>query len=1153
MDAVEIGRRAAADLHARLVAAGANPFAPYDLALAGAKDRDIDVEATRPGAPMLRGSRATFIADDRLILFEDRGSPFDRAFLIAHEIGHAELGDDTLEQETEPAAFDPSRCSEPAPVGVDRVVDYSWRQRREIQMDLFAREFLLPRGVARRLHVDEGLRGSDIADRLGAPFEVVAQQLFDALLLPTIPDVPVENGPAQTLDPAQHEAAAHRGRAFLLGAGPGTGKTRTLAARVEGLISEGIDPRRILVLTFSNKAAGELADRIAAGHADAAAAMWIGTFHAFGLDLIRRFGDELGLPTDLKMMDRTEAVELLEREFPRLDLTHHRNLYDPTQIIADILTAVSRAKDEVVDAAAYDQLARAMRSTAVSAEGVEDASRIEAAERAQEVAKVYETYERLKLASRRIDFGDLILLPVKLLEGNDTVRSHLQGSYDHVLVDEYQDVNRSSVRLLQALRPDGSNLWAVGDAKQSVYRFRGASSFNMARFATEDFPGAGTGRLETNYRSASEVVCAFSSFAGTMTVGGPGSGLHAERGPSGQPPEFLTMEDGSGQTAAVAEIIEQMRADGHPYRAQAVLCTGNDRLASYARELDRLGVPILFLGSLFERSEVRDLLAFVSMLADRRATGLVRVACWPGFAMSMEDVAAVLDHLQENDTAPGILAAAAGNVEGISSEGRNSLNRLAAALEGFGEGSQPWTVLARLLLDRSRIAAGLSSSVLPADSTQAIAMWQLLNFVRVQPPGQGLPITRLLDRVRRLLRLGDDRDLRQLPAAAQGIDAVRLMTVHGSKGLEFSVVHMPGMNADTLPRTGSPPACPPPDGMIQGGSGSSLGLLAAERAQEQECLFYVALSRARDRLFLYAPERKADGKARPPTPFVGRMGARVRPRRVVPLRGLPPAPEDGVIPLAVDGTLSFTAAQIALYESCARRFFYTHVLQVGGRRTATPYMQMHEAVRTMVDAMVMGSEPIVDVGDLEQRIVLACEAQGMAGHGYLADYQAFALAMLRYFHASRDGWTLEPPKALKLSVGGGEIIVQPDDVLVRPDGRRTIRRVRTGHRSSREHDDVGAAAFMLAAAQAFPAATVELVHLADQAVHPVAFKPGPLETRRGRLASYLAAVTAGSFPPDPSPRICPGCPAFFICGPTPAGTLAKKFQARLPGSPSRSD
>lgn len=1151
MDAVEIGRRAAADLHARLVAAGADPFAPYDLAMAGARDRDIDVEATRLGAPILRGGRATFIADDRLILFEDRGSPFDRAFLIAHEIGHAELGDDVSEQQMEPATIDPSRCSEPAPVGVDRVVDYSRRQRREIQMDLFARELLLPREVARRLHVNEGLNGSDIADRLGVPFEVVAQQLLDALLLPTMPDVPVGKGPARTLDPAQHEAATHRGRAFILGAGPGTGKTRTLAARVEGLISEGIDPRRILVLTFSNRAAGELADRIAAGHADAAAAMWIGTFHAFGLDLIRRFGDELGLPADLKMIDRTEAVELLEREFPRLDLTHHRNLYDPTQIIADILTAVSRAKDEVVDAAAYDQLARAMRSAAVSAEGVGDLVRIEAAERAQEVAKVYETYERLKLASRRIDFGDLISLPVKLLEGNETVRSHLQGSYDHVLVDEYQDVNRSSVRLLQALRPDGSNLWAVGDAKQSVYRFRGASSFNMARFATEDFPGAATGRLQTNYRSTSEVVSAFSSFAGTMAVGGQGSGLHAERGPSGQPPEFLTMEDGRGQTAAVAETIEQMRADGYPYRDQAVLCTGNDRLASYARELERLGVPILFLGSLFERSEVRDLLAFVSMLVDRRGTGLVRVACWPGFAMSMEDVAAVLDHLRESDAAPGILAAA--NVQGISPEGRNSLGRLAAALEGFGEGSQPWTVLARLLLDRSRIAADLSSSTLPADRTQAIAMWQFLNFVRVQPSGQGLPITRLLDRVRRLLRLGDDRDLRQLPAAAQGIDAVRLMTVHGSKGLEFSVVHMPGMNGDTLPRTGSPPACPPPDGMIHGGSGSSLGLLVAERAQEQECLFYVGLSRARDRLFLYAPERKADGKARPPTPYVGRMGAGLRRRRVVPVRLLPAAPEDGVIPLVVDGTVSFTAAQIALYESCARRFFYTHVLQVGGRRTATPYMQMHEAVRTMVEALVMGSEPIADVGDLERRIVLACEAQGMAGHGYLADYHAFALAMLRYFHASRDGWTPEPPMALKLSVGGGEIIVQPDDVLVRPDGRRTMRRVRTGHRSSREHDDVGAAAFMLAAAQAFPAATVELVHLADEAVHTVAFKPAPLETRRGRLESYLAAVTAGSFPPDPSPRTCPGCPAFFICGPTPAGTLAKKFQTGLPGSPRRSD
>ena len=164
-------------------------------------------------------------------------------------------------------------------------------------------------------------------------------------------------------------------------AGPGTGKTQTLTSRVEGLLEDGVDPRRILLLTFSNKAAGEMGDRIARKHKSAAAAMWIGTFHAFGLDIIRRFHTELGLPKDPRMMDRTEAVELLEHEFPRLGLNHYRNLYDPTQIIADLLQAISRAKDEVVDPACYAELAGDMVDRATSPEDQE------AAARAEEVAR----------------------------------------------------------------------------------------------------------------------------------------------------------------------------------------------------------------------------------------------------------------------------------------------------------------------------------------------------------------------------------------------------------------------------------------------------------------------------------------------------------------------------------------------------------------------------------------------------------------------------------------------------------------------------------------------------------------------------------------------------------------------------------------------
>lgn len=1133
MDAAELARQFAAKYHADAVARGLDPWNPYEFAVAEANRRDIDVESASQGATMLGNSRAIFIQADQLIVHENIGSPFDQAFLVAHEVGHSELGDDA--EAGPPVQIDPSRSAEPSPIGADRVVDYGRRQRREVQMDLFAREFLLPREFVRKLHLEDNLSASDIAKRLGAPFDVVAQQLLDALLLPPVTIPAEEAAVVRPPDKLQIAAAEYRGEAFLLEAGPGTGKTQTLTSRVEGLLAEGVDPRRILLLTFSNKAAGEMAERIARKNKDAAAAMWVGTFHAFGLDIIRRFHAELGLPKDPRMLDRTEAVELLENEFPRLGLVHYRNLYDPTQIILDILGAISRAKDEVVDDRKYAELAEAMRKKGKTAEDQE------IAERALEVSKVYAAYEKLKRKADCVDFGDLVSMPVRLLESNATLRAHLQTQYDHVLVDEYQDVNRSSVRLLTALCGSGENLWAVGDVKQSIYRFRGASSFNVGRFGKEDFANGKRGRLKTNYRSVGEVVDTFSDFAVAMKVGNAESALESHRGKCGQKPELRNVNQAQEQAVAVADAIEEMRIAGHRYKDQAVLCTGNEKLSDLGQDLERLGIPVLFLGSLFERSEVKDLFAFLTILTDRRPTGLVRIACWAEFEMPIADVSKIIDHFLAHQAEPGLWLHDTQSVAGLSDQARISLAKLQAALNGFDEKAQPWDVLAKVLLDRTRIAARIASSESINERTRGIAIWQLMNFLRTQPPAQGLPIVRVMDRVRRLLRLGDDKDLRQLPAAAQGIDAVRLMTIHGAKGLEFAAVHLPGLNSGTIPRTGAPPTCPPPDGMVEGGAGSALDLFKAGQAEEQECLFYVAMSRARDRLFAYAPTKKADGKNWANSAFLGRLGSNLTQRKVSPTRALPDAPEAANIELSVEGELNFSGEQIRLYDDCPRRFFYMHVLQIGGRRKTTPFMQMHEAVRTVFKAVIDGTAPITDAGELDKRIADAFTAHGLADHGYVNEYKAFALPMLRYFASIREGHTSEPPVALSLTFGTERIIVRPDDVLIKPDGKRTFRRVKTGHQHSGDAEDVEAAALMIAAKHAFPDATVELVYLSDQKTEPLVMSSTKLENRKVKLADFLKGIRLGQFPAKPSSRTCPSCPAFFVCGPTPQGVLQKKF------------
>lgn len=1130
MNSLEVSRQKAEQLHADALAAGRDPRKPYSFARAEAERRQLEVERLPKGDVRLRGARALYDPDALLILHEDSGDEFTDAFLVAHEVGHVELGGQAEPSTTTEIDF--LRPAEAAPLGVDRVVDYSRRQRREVQMDLFAREFLLPRSWLRKLHLD-GASASDIAATLRAPHPVVAQQLLDALLLPQFEPAPSEDVSTKPLTPDQVAAATHEGAPFLLEAGPGTGKTQTLVGRVVHLLSRGVDPEKILILTFSNKAAAELAERVAAKHPAAAAKIWSGTFHSFGLDIIRRFHDRLGLPPDPRLIDRSDAIELLEAEYPNFKLVHFKNLWDPSDALGTILSAISRANDEAADAALYRARAAAMYATGEERE---------AAERCLEVASVFEAYERLKLANGCVDFGDLVAMPVRLCESQAEVREHLAGYYEHILVDEYQDVNRSSVRLLKAISGDGRNLWAVGDVKQSIYRFRGASAYNMVRFDREDFPGAKRGRLTTNYRSTQEVIDTFLQFASQMpSVRGSEIALTAKRGAANCKAVYRSVETDDQEVAAVGEAIEEMRAEGYQYREQAVLSSGNERLGRFAEGLERLGIPVLYLGSLFERDEIKDLLSLLSLLIDGRAMGLVRVGAMAGYAVPLADVARLISHLK--DAEPLAWVEAVETLDGLSPEGREGLRRIVSLLEGFGVEANPWVVLIAVLLDRSRAAADIACAIDVRGRARGLAIWQFMNFLRIQPRRKGLPITRLLDRIRRLVLHADERDLRQLPASAQGIDAVRLMTMHGSKGLEFSVVHIPGLTSASIPRSPNSSLARgivPPDGLIEGASGKSLDAMRAALSEEQECLFFVALSRARDRLLLYSPTKASNGRARPRSPFIDRLGAHITSSHVTPALCLPANEADSPVPLTIDGAFAFTDYQLGLYQRCPRRFLYTHILEVGGRRTETAFMRLHVAVQKVIDAVASRAGTGPTHAELESALEDAWDEHGPADDGYADEYKRIGSELLRFFAESVAGRETCAVPRLRLPVAGGEILVTPDQVVSDADGRVTMRRVKTGHKVENDEDGLAAAAFHVAATAHTPGCTVEFVFLGDAAVAPVTMSAKVLGNRRTSIEEMANAVRAGRFPLKESPT-CPRCPAFFICSRLPAGALTKKF------------
>lgn len=1137
MDPFESIRSKAAKLHSELISNGKDPFDPLGLVRAAVASCNLDLVWLPRGDPALKGARALFDDQGGTICCEEEADPAARALLVAHELGHSELHAGSVTCAV--SDIDPSRSTEAAPVGLQRVEDYGARERRELQANVFARELLFPRAFARCLHIDQNLAATAIADRTKLPLALVRQQLLDALLLPpNVVEIEPEQLAARKPDPSQDRAAAHRDSPFQLQAGPGTGKTRTLVKRVLLLLAEGIDPAAILILTFSNRAAGELSERLNAAAPEAAPKLWIGTFHAFGLDIVRRYHDKLCLSSNPSLFDRSDAIEVLEEILPTLPLVHYRNLWDPAMVLRDIVGAISRAKDEMVGAHRYRELAKAMEIDARD----EDA-RIAAA-KCLEIAAVYDLYEAALSKHGGVDFGDLIMRPTQLLENDEVVRIGVQLRHRHVLVDEYQDVNRASVRLLKVIAGSGERLWVVGDARQSIYRFRGASSENMVRF-TSDYPGAVIDQLGINYRSTGQIVRSFVASAPNM---GASKGmlelqLEPDRGEGPVHPEIRRFETLEDEAEGVAASIRQLESVGTRLRDQAVLCRTNGRLNEIASALEERGIPVLHLGSLFEREEIRDLLAVLSLAVDPFGDALVRVGAMPRYGLTLQDAHCLSQHLRSMRTPALAGLANAASAQGLSISGRAGVERLAIDLTGLRSNSSAWEFLAVFLLDRTDLAKQLGQSTSVTASMRAVAVWQFLNFVREQSPvGAGLPIQRTLDRVRQLVLLAEERDLRQVPAAALHLDAVRLMTVHGSKGLEFEALHLPGLTVASFPSSNRGQRCPPPNGMIDG-AGHISTADEAKRAHddEEECLFFVAISRARTHLRLYHARKQRNGNGRSPSPFLSWLSAPlVQDVANPPKLPLPPGtPRPQPIAITWPANWTLTDSRLGAYEKCPRRFFYTHVLGLGGARKPTAFSRTHdclyELLRWLADARRSG-EP--SLNEAEEAFEAIWKTRGPVDHAFASDYRRLASRLIESLLKAGAGQRFTEAQPLAIDFPNGRVLVEPNELGQLADGTVVIRRVRTGYKRSDEYDRLEYTLYHLAIRNQFGGrAVVHALHLTDETQEPVVISATKLSNRQKKSDTMLAGIAAGSFPTEVDVVTCPRCPHFFVCAAVPPGPL----------------
>ena len=1138
MDAFEPIRKSAARLHDKIVATGTDPVDTTALIEAAVARLDLELVWLEQGDPALKNARAVFDEQSGTICCERVEDVIERNLLVAHEIGHAYIHAGSSACATND--IDPSCSTERVPVSLQRVEDYGVRERRELQANVFAREFLLPMSLARRLHIDEVLTASDICSCTSLPKALVRQQLFDALLLPSLE----EAKPSETsiyspcLDPSQERAVTHRDAPFLLQAGPGTGKTHTLVKHVESLFADGVDPTSLLVLTFSNRAAGELLERLLETVPEAAERTWIGTFHAFGLDLVRRYHDRLGRPSDPILFDRSDAIDVLEEILPTLTLVHYKNIWDPTLVLRDVIPAISRAKDELTDQFRYRRLAEAMLSDADT-----DEAQL-AAEKCLEIADIYDLYEQTKHEQGAVDFGDLIMKPALLLESDPSIRQAVQLRHRHLLVDEYQDVNRASAHLLKAVAGDGKRLWVVGDSRQSIYRFRGASPANMARFC-DDYPGAVTDQLSINYRSTEQIVANFVGVAPRMgaSEGMLTLSLTANRGSGPGRPEvrrYDTLEDESG---GIARSIQELECKGVPLRDQAVLCRSNRRLNVIATALELRGIPVLHFGSLFEREEVRDLLALLSLAVDTFGDGLARVGAMQRYGLSMQDVYTAARHLRSSKLPTLSGLGTLTKIQGISSDGSSTFARLAQDLSGLSSNVSAWEFLSTYLLDRTSLVREMAQAETITDRIRNVAVWQFLNFVRERLlTGTGLPIQMTLDRIRRLVLLAEERDLRQVPATALQLNAVRLMTIHGSKGLEFEAVHVPGLTVSSFPSSYRGVRCPPPIGMIEGTEGLSVSEVGKRNHEhEEECLFFVALSRARSHLCLHLARLQPNRKNRSPSPFLAWL----------PKRKTVEIADPAVLSLIDDKThsvsievrqgteWSVTDSELVLYEKCPRRFFYTHVLGLSGVRKTSAYMQTHDCLYRLihwVSERRREAEPTL--AEAEAAFNTIWRKCGPFDHSYADEYHRLAMRLVGTLIRTSAGLRFREVEPLAVEFANGHVYVEPNEIADMSDGTVALRRVRTGHKRKDENSRLEYGLYLLAGKEHFRnRAIVQALHLGDGKVDNVTISRKKLENRRDKSQDMVGEIAKGWFPPKINEVTCPRCPHFFVCAATPHGQL----------------
>ena len=625
------------------------------------------------------------------------------------------------------------------------------------------------------------------------------------------------------LNPEQRAAVVHEGSPLLIVAGAGSGKTRVLTHRIAYLLAaRDVAPYEILAITFTNKAAGEMASRVAALVGPRARSMWVMTFHSACVRILRREAKRFGYPSSFSIYDQADSQRLMALVCRELELDAKQ--FPPKAMAAQ----VSNLKNELIDYESFASRARTARDKAL--------------------AEAYGEYQRRLVAAGAMDFDDLIMVTVNLFQAMPEVAEQYRRRFRHVLVDEYQDTNHAQYILIRELvsggaplfsgRTEGVNspgeplpppeLCVVGDADQSIYAFRGATIRNIVEFE-QDYPDARVILLEQNYRSTQNILAAANAVV-AQNQGRKPKNLWSAQG-AGPPIVGYVADNEHDEAAFVAEEVDRLTDAGQATPGQvAVFYRTNAQSRVFEEVFIRVGLPYRVVGGVrfYERREVRDLLAYLRLIANPAdEVSLRRVLNVPkrGIGDRAEEYVAAFAQRERITFAqalarpadvPGLAARSASAIEGF--------NALIGELRDLAEAG-PVAELAEAVLDRTGYQESLESS---SDLQDASRVENLKELVSVAREFDGSHEDGTLAEFLEQVSLVADAD--EIPEGEEHGGLVTMMTLHTAKGLEFPVVFLTGMEEEVFPHQRS--------------------LNNAKELEEERRLAYVGITRAEQRLYL---------------------------------------------------------------------------------------------------------------------------------------------------------------------------------------------------------------------------------------------------------------------------------------------------------------